>query len=66
MPSLKPLPAQQVGVVDTNMDSEEYSKYLEYPKKWDEKVNSTLPKIEKCILFLYGDDIKRLQEEKNP
>lgn len=58
-----PVTGEQVSF-HTNMDGEEYSKYLEYPKKWDEQVNSTIPKLEKCLMYIYGEEIRKIQEEK--
>lgn len=58
-----PLTGEQVSF-HTNMDNEEYRKYPEYPKKWDELINSTIPKIEKCLTTIYGKEIRKMRIEK--
>lgn len=58
-----PLTGEQVSF-HTNMNNEEYRKYPEYPKKWDELINSTIPKIEKCLTTIYGKEIRKMRIEK--
>lgn len=39
------------------LDDKEFEKYPTYEKDWDEKVNSTIPKLEECILTVYQEEV---------
>ena len=41
-----------------NIAKDALGKFPQYQKAWDNKVNSTLPKLEKAILQKYGNEIK--------
>ena len=41
-----------------NLEKDALEKFPQYQKAWDNKINSTLPKLEKAILQTYGGQIK--------
>lgn len=47
-----------------NIDEDCIDDYPKYEKEWDGIVNSTLPKIEKCITELYQDEINLIIEKR--
>lgn len=47
-----------------NVDNNILSTIPQYPKDWDNMVNSTIPKIEKAILSIYPDQVQETIEKK--
>lgn len=42
------------------LDDKEFEKYPKYDKDWDEKINSTINKLEECILELYCYEVTQV------
>ena len=42
------------------LDDKEFEKYPKYEKDWDGEVNSTIPKLEECILTVYQEEVFQL------
>lgn len=58
-----PVTNEQVSF-HTNIEIEEFDTYPEFTDEWDGLVNTTLPKLERCILAIYSDDIEKAKAKK--
>ena len=49
----------------TNFEEDEFRKYPSYEEAWDEQVNTTLPKLERCILSMYHSEIENAKQKQS-